>query len=323
LPIEAIDACQVRVTKAPDRFPMNFRLDRVATLYVASPYRRLMQRSGAGIPILMYHSITGDEQCNVHPYYRTTTSPQMFAEQLKHLHTQGYTTCTVPQAVRQLEENADTVVKSVVLTFDDGFRNFYRNAFPLLHQYGFSAIVFLPTAYIGDAPIPFKGEDCLTWSEVRELKQQGIEFGSHTVNHPRLRDLGSAVIKDEIVNSKDTIEQKMGCAIESFSYPYAFPQTDKEFRRELRDLLQAAGYKNGVSTMLGRANRRSEPLFLERLPVNSSDDTTLFQAKLEGAYDWMATPQYISKALKSSLSGSGSQAKLHGSNGLASGTPAN
>jgi peptidoglycan/xylan/chitin deacetylase (PgdA/CDA1 family) len=286
-----------------DKFSMNFRLDRLATLYLASPYRRLMSSSEPTVPILMYHSITHDVQSRAHPYYRTTTSPAMFAAQLKSLKTQGYASCTLGQAVRQLESKFEskksTAAKSVVLTFDDGFRNFYRNAFPLLNEYGFSATMFLPTAYIGDAPVAFKGEDCLTWAEVRELKQHGIDFGSHTVTHPRLRELSSSAINDEIVNSKEAIEQKLSCVIESFSYPYAFPKTDRDFTRVLRSLLQEAGYINGVSTIVGRANRRSERLFLERLPVNSCDDTALFQAKLEGAYDWLEALQNVAKILKS------------------------
>ncbi|MGC1373859.1 MAG: polysaccharide deacetylase family protein, partial [Candidatus Sulfotelmatobacter sp.] len=279
----------------------NFRLDRLATLYLASPVRRLMSISEPSIPILMYHSITGDKQSKVHPYYRTTTSRAMFAAQLKFLKTKGYATCTLAQAVRRLETRLETKTstaeKSVVITFDDGFRNFYRNAFPLLSEYGFSATMFLPTAYIGDSPIRFKGEDCLTWAEVRELKQHGIDFGSHTVTHPRLRELSASAINDELVNSKDTLEQKLGCPADSFAYPYAFPQTDKDFTRTLRNLLQAAGYKNGVSTIVGRANRRSEPLFLERLPVNSCDDNALFGAKLAGAYDWIATLQHLAKTI--------------------------
>ncbi len=59
-----------------------------------------------------------------------------------------------------------------------------------------------------------------------------------------------------------------------------------------------AGYQNGVCTIVGRAKRSSEPLFMERLPVNSCDDAALFAAKLAGAYDWIATSQYISKVGK-------------------------
>jgi peptidoglycan/xylan/chitin deacetylase (PgdA/CDA1 family) len=294
---------------------MKFRFDRLATLYLASPYQRWMPHREPCIPILMYHSISQAEQSEVHPYYRTTTSPARFAAQLAFLKTQGYQTCTLAEALNQLEANR-TAAKFVVLTFDDGFRNFYRNALPLLHQHGFSATVFLPTAYIGATPIAFKGEDCMTWAEVRELKRQGIDFGSHTVTHPRLRELSSSAIEEELVNSKATIEQKLGCVIESFAYPYAFPQADSDFTQMLRNLLQASGYKNGVSTIVGRAHRRSEPLFLERLPVNSCDDARLFRAKLEGAYDWIAAVQGFSKRIQSHLRHQINRSNLHMSNDL-------
>lgn len=297
--------------------PMNFRLDRMATLYLASPCLRLMPHRESSIPVLMYHSITSSEQSHLHPYYRTTTSPAIFAQQLNHLRENGYTTCTLAEAISQLQGKCAACAKSVVLTFDDGYRNFYGDAFPLLKHYGFSATVFLPTAFIGETPRQFKGEDCLTWSEVRELKQQGIEFGSHTVNHPWLREMSASAIHDELADSKDMIEQKLGCPIDSFAYPYAFPQTERDFAKMLRELLDAAGYKNGVCTNVGRANRRSDSLFLERLPVNSCDDNTLFKAKLAGAYDWFATSQHISKAIKARLRNSRNRAKLYVSNALA------
>jgi hypothetical protein len=79
---------------------------------------------------------------------------------------------------------------------------------PVLSQYGFSATMFLPNAYIGEKPVSFKGKDCLTWEEVRELKQHGVLFGSHTVTHPQLRELSAAAIHEEIANSKAAIEEK-------------------------------------------------------------------------------------------------------------------
>ncbi len=74
----------------------------------------------------------------------------------------------------------------MVITFDDGFADFYTNAFPLLNRYGFSATVYLPTAYIGKSAREFKGVECLTWDQVRALDRAGVEFGSHTVSHPQL-----------------------------------------------------------------------------------------------------------------------------------------
>jgi hypothetical protein len=294
---------------------MDLRLDRLATLYLVSPLLRFWGRKPC-VPILMYHSITDEDESNTHPYYRTTTSPTMFAEQMQDLHESGYKTCSLAQAIRELQAEAQTPAKLVVITFDDGYGDFYRHAFPVLNQYGFSAIVFLPTAYIGESPIPFKGKDCLTWADVRELSQHGILFGSHTVTHPQLRELRVLAIREEIVNSKRAIEEKLGRVVESFAYPFAFPQTDTEFKKTLHDSLSHAGYQNGVCTVVGRANHTSEPLFMERLPVNSCDDPALFQAKLDGAYDWISRSQYAVKVAKTRLRPSPGNAKSHISDDL-------
>jgi peptidoglycan/xylan/chitin deacetylase (PgdA/CDA1 family) len=273
---------------------MSPRLDRFATLYLVSPLLCLATSRRFSIPILMFHSIA-DEEDSRNPYYRTTTSPAAFAAQMKQLYAEGYSTCTLAQALDQLQQNVPIAPKPVVITFDDGYSDFRSRAFPVLTKYDFSATMFLPTAYICESPTMFKGKACLTWAEVRELKQHGIEIGSHTVTHPQLHDLSPSVINDEIVNSKNAIEQRLGCRVDSFAYPFAFPQTDTGFTATLRESLLTAGYKNGVCTMLGRADRWSEPLFLERLPVNTCDDSRLFRAKLAGAYDWIAKPQYLAK----------------------------
>lgn len=277
---------------------MNFRLDRLATLYLVSPYLRIMPAREASVPILMYHSIGDEQDSQLHPYYRTTTSPATFASQLRHLHAQGYKTCSLAQAIDQLNRDEPTTDKLVVITFDDGYHDFYRYAFPLLSQYGFSATMFLPTFCIGSTPVSFKGKECLTWSEVRELNRHGTYFGSHTVTHPQLRDLTASAVNGELANSKKAIEDNLGCAVDSFAYPYAFPQADTDFTQMLRDSLRRAGYRNGVCTVIGRANRQSDPLFLERLPINSCDDAALFAAKLAGAYDWISRPQYFAKIAK-------------------------
>jgi peptidoglycan/xylan/chitin deacetylase (PgdA/CDA1 family) len=277
---------------------MNLRLDRLATLYVVSPLLRLAQQDGRSIPILMYHSITDEDESRVHAYYRTSTSPQAFALQMEQLHQAGYQTCSPAQAVAQLETRVKTTSKHVVITFDDGFSDFYQNAFPSLNRFGFTATVYLPTAYIGDSAQQFKGKDCLTWAEVQELQNHGILFGSHTVTHPQLSGLSKDAIEMEVRDSKKAIEGKTGRVVDSFAYPYAFPQADAEFKTMLRDTLVSAGYRNGVCTMVGRAGFRSDPLFMERLPVNGLDDKALLQAKLAGAYDWISKPQSIMKTAK-------------------------
>ena len=89
-----------------------------------------------------------------------------------------------------------------------------------------------------------------------------------------------------MANSKSTIEEKTGCALDSFTYPYAFPQAENQ--EMLREALRRAGYRTGVCTTVGRAGCGTDPYFMERIPVNSCDDMALFQAKLSGAYDWIS-----------------------------------
>jgi peptidoglycan/xylan/chitin deacetylase (PgdA/CDA1 family) len=277
---------------------VDLRFDRLATLYVVSPLLRLGGSSERSVPILMYHSIADEDESGVHAYYRTKTSPAMFSAQLKCLNDSGYKVCTLDQARRQLQDHSHAMPKLAVITFDDGYADFYREAFPVMNRYGFTATVYLPTAFIRDSPTQFKRKDCLTWAEVRELHKHGVSFGSHTVNHPQLRQLSFPAINHEIGDSKKTIEDKLGCTVDSFAYPYAFPQTDTAFRQRLRESLREAGYQHGVCTLVGRANCNSDPLFMERLPVNSCDDLALFQAKLAGSYDWVAKPQLFAKLTK-------------------------
>lgn len=274
---------------------VSLRLDRAGTLYGVGPLYRSLSGRGGKIPILMYHSVADEDESAVRPYYRLATLPSQFLAQMRWLHEQGYRTVSLAAGMELLQAGGSTAEKTVVITFDDGYRNFCQNAFPALEQFGFTASVFLPTGSIADQPLVFKGRECMTWSEVRELQQKGISFGSHTVTHPQLHELHREEIRGEILRSRQTIEDKTGSAVETFAYPYAFPQTDERFKAMLREMLEEAGYRYGVCTQIGRASRASDCLFLERLPVNSADDIALLQAKLRGDYDWVGSVQLLAK----------------------------
>ncbi len=247
----------------------------------------------------MYHSITEEDESGTHPFYRITTPPATFDAQMESLYEQGYTICSLGEASSLIGSTTLPSGKRVAITFDDGYQDVYRAAFPTLQRLGFTATVFLPTAYIGDSTLKFKGRNCLTWSEVRELQKYGIAFGSHTVSHPQLRELSENLIQQEVVQSKNTIEDKTSVVVDSFAYPYAFPQWDTAFRTMLRELLQSAGYASGVCTIVGRAGAHCDPLFLPRLPMNGADDPELLRAKLKGAYSWVGWTQSTLKKARS------------------------
>jgi peptidoglycan/xylan/chitin deacetylase (PgdA/CDA1 family) len=277
---------------------MAFRLDRFATLYVVHPVQRRMSANRPSIPILMYHAITDEDETRLHPYYQTATSPSVFTKHMHYLREMGYSTINVSDAVNLLQKGESTK-KYAVVTFDDGYSDFYTQAFPALNHHGFTATVFLPTGYIGKTPVQFKGKNCLTWSEIRELHKYGISFGSHTVTHPQLSTLDVHGVEAEIVNSKRAIEDNLGESVDSFAYPFAFPEENGSFVRMLRNVLVKSGYCQGVSTRIGTARSQEDRYFLRRLPMNSLDDVSLFSAKLHGGYDWLHTVQYGSKLLTS------------------------
>ncbi len=274
------------------------RLDRWITLSVAARLARRQARCHA-LPILMYHSIADDVDDTVHPYFRTVTTPAAFARQIGWMRDNGYEAVSLANAVRLAQEDGEPTAKKVVLTFDDGFRDFRSAALPILERAGFGATVFLSTAYLGK---PFlTGRPCLDARDVKALSDAGIEFGSHSVSHRRLVDLPHDELASEIADSRRAIEDITGKAVAMFSYPYRFPEEQPAFTRALADLLDGSGYRCGVTTAIGRASAADDPRFLPRLPVNDCDDFPLLQAKLEGHYDWLRPLQRLRKRSRAAL----------------------
>lgn len=278
---------------------INLEIDRLVTVYFVHPLIQLISRQKrVHIPILMYHSVSDSRDKYLNSYYHTTTYPRVFAEQMKFLHENKYTVINLDDIQRCLmsPENKDN--KYVIITFDDGYRDFYLSAFPILHKYGFSATVFLSTGFINNKNLTFKDKECLNWNEVCELRETGVIFGSHTVTHPQLWFLKRHDVENELRQSKEAIEDRIGERVESFSYPFAFPEEDREFKTFLRHMLETCGYRNGVSTRIGTAGENDDIFFLKRVPINSADDLSFFRTKLEGGYDWLYTPQYLFKLAK-------------------------
>ena len=258
----------------------------------------------------MYHSVSRHAEDGVAPYYRLSTSPARFREHMRLLADGGYTVTSLAQAIETTRLGRSRK-PHVVVTFDDGYLDFLTEAWPVLEALSFTATVFLPTAFIGRQRLGFKGRECLTWSEVRDLSHRGVSFGSHTVTHPVLHGLPWSEVRSELRESRERIEQALGSRVTTFAYPFAFPQHDRGFVSRFCEELHEQGYRASVTTAIGRLAPGGDPLRIKRLPVNDSDDPRLLAAKLAGAYDWLGVLQSAWKRVRPHRRATQSYSTMH------------
>ncbi len=137
------------------------------------------------LPILTYHSID-------HSNSVLSITPEKFLSHMAFLADSEYQIVSLHEVASCLQNQKPFPPKTAVLTFDDGFKNFHEQAFPVLKKFGFPAIVFLIAGWCGKEnswPGQLKTIPCfdlLDWKDIKEMVGQGIEFGSHTINHPNL-----------------------------------------------------------------------------------------------------------------------------------------
>ena len=165
--------------------------------------------------ILMYHEVVEGEPSEIH-----AVSRRGFAEQMGWLHTAGVRIVALEDCLRGvvLPGNA------VAISFDDGYRDNYTAAWPVLQEYGFPATIFLVTDCVGATSRWRRGHlaraAMLYWTEAREMARASVSFGAHTVTHPRLPSLDSRAAKEELCESRDRIEQELGGEVVSMAYQY-------------------------------------------------------------------------------------------------------
>lgn len=212
--------------------------------------------------------------------------PAMFEKQLSYLRSHGWRSVSLKDYLAGKQGKMKLPKKSVAITFDDGFQNFFSFARPLLKKYGYTATIFLVTEKINS-----NDKDFLSWEEILRLKEEGFSFGAHTKSHAVLTSLPSEIARREIAESKKAIEEKLGEKIEFFCYPYG------EFNAETQNIVKDAGFFGAVVTPSGPSLRGSS-YSLKRNGINRNNSMFVFKLKVNGIFGWLRERRLLWLILK-------------------------
>lgn len=184
------------------------------------------------VPIVVYHSVA--------PFYPHqtlenkiwTVTPEIFDQQLKYLKDHGYTTISFDDLYNHFINKTPLPAKPIIISFDDGWKNQYLNAFPVLKKYGLTATFFIFTNAIGHP-------NYFSWTQLREIQNAGMTIGDHTMYHPYLFKIDDEeTLRKEIVTSKEILEYNLGKKINTFSYPFG------HVSNKSLEMIKTAGYQN-------------------------------------------------------------------------------
>lgn len=204
-----------------------------------------------GVPVLCYHSIGYDESGKS----PLIVSPQKFKEHMKGLKDNGYTTLTISELEDYLVNNKPIPVKSILITFDDGYKDNYTNAFPILKELNMNATIFVVSSLIN-------GETSMTSQQIKEMSDYGIDIESHTVSHKRLSEMSYNEQLEELSKSKKEIEEITGKSVIAAAYPEGM------YNDDTKSAVENAGYKMGFTIEHGYADRDDNFSMLNRICID-------------------------------------------------------
>ena len=242
------------------------------------------------IIILMYHRIKDDIKKEL------SIKKNHFSWQMNYLKKNNYSVLSMSEAYEKIKNNA-IKGRHMVISFDDGYQDYYSDAFPVLKQHQFPSILYLVPGYIDNDQVYWWDVDIgqsqlLSWEKIRELGGSPlIEFGSHTLNHYDLNTIKGKQLEYELQKSKDILQEKLKKPVEHFSYPRGIHHEEAE--KMIKQI-----YDTGVLIFNGE---EITPPFdienraiLKRIPIQRSDGKYLFIARIRG---WLVVEEFIRRII--------------------------
>jgi peptidoglycan/xylan/chitin deacetylase (PgdA/CDA1 family) len=236
---------------------------------ILAPHARMHAQASDSlrVPILVYHSVMPHHPGQTREQRVLDVDDSVFVKQMEYLASGGYHVVPFATLVDALDGKASLPSQAVVLTFDDGWKNQFRHAFPILRRFGVTATFFVFTTPIGT------DDKVMTWKELAALQAAGMTIGSHTRTHPVL-PASHRGLHNEVQLSRDDIAQHLGRVPDFFAYPFG------EWDAESAAWAQRAGYRAARAYRGGAWNAKSDLYHLRAVPV--TDDMQKFERAVSG-----------------------------------------
>lgn len=248
------------MTNSPRTLAPTLRL-LLLTLAMAMP----LTASEPTAVVLTYHVVESPSDT----FY--SMSREAFRLQMEYLRSTGYEVISLSDLNDYVAGRRESIPQnSVVITVDDGWKCTYTEIYPVMKEMGYPFTVFIYPNFIG------KGAYALTWKEVREMADDGVDVQSHTYSHPFLTRHSDEGLHHELAESKRIIEEKTGKPVRYLAYPYG------DYNTRVANATEAAGYEIGLTCNFGAVGKESNPFRMNRVVIYEKTSFSEFR-KLVGA----------------------------------------
>lgn len=227
------------------------------------------------VPILMYHSVNPQAK----PENRLAVSVNTFQRQMRFLKLKHYNVMPLESIADLIKAKKKMPPKTVAITFDDGYKDVYTYAFPILKKYNLCAAIFIIVNEVGRPQ-----GDRLSWDEIKLMQVSGlITFGSHTLRHKYLEEIKTEEeLKKELFDSKRILENRLDKQVNAFSYP------NGRFTALMRKFVMDAGYKLAVAVNPGKNYPDDDIFALKRLRISeNASNMFIFAVEASGFYTFI------------------------------------
>jgi len=264
-------------------------------------------KTGPRVPVLCYHRVLPEVGGDGGHDFLSISSEQ-FASQMKFLSREGFYTLTLEEYARMARGLQPLIRRSILITFDDGFADNFQIAWPLAQEYNAKLNLFICTGLVSQSNPVIMMEDGyliadsgpsaasfqnaklrelsrpLTWQELGEMRDSGVQMGFHSHSHRNLARLSADALAAEVETGLDLFVKKLGYRPRLMALPYG---RREHHHPKMIAFLRSRGLEVIFSVRFGRAKLPTRQPVLPRITIFPQDDLTTFKRKIFGAYDWL------------------------------------